>query len=316
MSDLAAAVAAAFAIAVLAGVLFRQLPERTSRRLVWLLPPAILNCVVIVPDEHIGLRAMTAFLVNEVALKVVDAFRRPVPISFRDYIWFLLPFPAMAVIFPNHKRRLVHADPPLSHLVRIALGTMVFVLIVAVPHGLNRLSVLQSSFVLDHFVKFALFIPAIEAVSQVLFGLERLAGFDVKPVIRGAFLARTPAEFWRRYNNRVHDWLDRHVFVPAGGRRRPVRGIAFVFAFSGILHEVMFGLATSRWDGSQLMFFLLQIPAVIASPRLERFGHRHGVVGRCLVRLATIAFFAATSALFFRGMSRVFTFVYAAGPVH
>jgi hypothetical protein len=314
VSALAAAVAAAFAIAVLAGVIFRRLPERTSGRLAWLLLPAILICVVSVPADRIGFRALAAFLVNEVALKVVDAFRRPAPMSFRDYMWFLIPIPAMAVVFPNHKRRLAIADPPQPHLIRISVGTMIFALIVVLLHALNRLPILQSSFVFDHLVKFALFIPAIEAVSQALYGLERLAGFDVKPVIRSAFLARTPAEFWRRYNNRVHDWLERHVFVPTGGRRRPVRGVAIVFTFSGLLHEAMFGLATSRWDGSQLLFFLIQIPAVLASPRLERFGRRHSAVGRSLVRLATIAFFAATSALFFRGMSRVFPFVYAGGP--
>ncbi len=156
-----------------------------------------------------------------------------------------------------------------------------------------------------------LFVLAIESISQVLYGFERLAGCDVSPIIRRAFLSRSVSEFWRRYNGRVHDWLDRNVFRPSGGRRRPVRGVALVFLVSGLFHEVMFDVATSKITGYQLAFFLIQAPPALASRWLERLARRRGIAGRVVAHGLTILFLASSSIHFFRGVSDIFPFIYA-----
>jgi hypothetical protein len=311
LGHFAAAVVAAYAIAALAPVLATLLPRSARRWMGWALLPAIEACILLIPPERVGFRAGAAYLVNEVAFKVVDWFGRERRPGLREYFRFLIPFPTLAVVFPYHKRRLAMPDDPWRHLVALILGPLVVAASITLLLVAKHVEVLRTNFALDHTVKFLLFIPTVEAISRMLFALERLAGFDTSPIIRNAFLSRTPAEFWRRYNVRVHDWMLRNVYASAGGRRAPVRGVVAVFLVSAALHEVMFGIATSRFDGSQFLFFLLQIPAVLLSGPLERFADRAGAPGRILAHTATIVFFAVTSVLFFQGMSRVFPIVYA-----
>jgi len=308
---LALAIACAYAMAAFAFLMKQRFPKLDGRWIGWILMPAILACPLFLSADRIMLRALAAFLVNEVAMKVVDFFRRNRSLSFRDFVWLMVPFPTLAIVFPKYKRRLAQPDDPWPHLVRIVVGSLWVVASFMLLHQAQRVDFLRSNFALDHAYKLLLFIPTIEAISRVLFALERLAGFDTTPVIHNAYLARTPAEFWRRYNGRVHDWMIANVYEPTGGRRAPVRGVTTVFLFSGVFHELMFGIATSRFDGSQLLFFLLQIPGVLASGILERFSRRNGVWGRVFAHVVTIFFMAATSVLFFKGMSRVFPFVYA-----
>jgi D-alanyl-lipoteichoic acid acyltransferase DltB (MBOAT superfamily) len=155
------------------------------------------------------------------------------------------------------------------------------------------------------------FALAIESLSRAVCGLERLAGFDTTPMIRNAYLSRTVSEFWRRYNDRIHDWLYRNVFQAIGGRRAPVRSVLLVFLVSGLFHEVAFALATSRLTGYQFAFFTIQGPAALVSGRLERLARRGGIAGKITAHGATILFVAVTSVLFFDGVSRIFPFIYA-----
>jgi hypothetical protein len=190
------------------------------------------------------------------------------------------------------------------------VGVTVAILAVS---ALSGFAVFRSSFALNHAAMLVTFVVAVESLSRALCGLEHLAGFDTTPIIRNAYLSRTVAEFWRRWNDRVHDWLYRNVFRPTGGRRNPARSVLLVFLVSGLLHEVMFAVATSRLNGYQLAFFTVQGPAALASGRLELLARRGGLAGRIAAHGATILFLAVTSVLFFDGVSRVFPFIYA-GP--
>jgi D-alanyl-lipoteichoic acid acyltransferase DltB (MBOAT superfamily) len=167
---------------------------------------------------------------------------------------------------------------------------------------------------LDHTVKAALFVVVVEAGSQSLLALERLAGFDPPPIMDRTYLARTPAEFWFRWNQRLRMWFFDNVFLPGGGRRRPVQGVFAVFAASALLHEVAFGIATSRFTGCQAIFFLLQAPAVVLSPRLQRLTKSAGALGQLAAHGLTGVWLLATSVFFFEGIHRVFPFFYASQP--
>jgi D-alanyl-lipoteichoic acid acyltransferase DltB (MBOAT superfamily) len=167
---------------------------------------------------------------------------------------------------------------------------------------------------LDHITKVFIFILAVESMAQALCGLERLLGFDTTPIIDRAFLARTPADFWRRWNNRINVWLYWNAFVPAGGRRAPIRGVWAACLLSAVLHEIAFTIATSRFTGYQFIFFLIQAPAIILSRPLERLARTWGAIGIAIAHTATVLWMGCTSMFFLYGVDLIFAFLYAGEP--
>jgi D-alanyl-lipoteichoic acid acyltransferase DltB (MBOAT superfamily) len=178
----------------------------------------------------------------------------------------------------------------------------------------SGLAAVRAFFPLDHAIKLTIFVVTLEALSRLLWGLERIARFDTTPIIDRAYLATTPGEFWRRWNTRVGTWLDRNVFRRSGGRRAPIRGIVLAFSVSALLHEVAFAIATSRFTGCQFAFFMLQAPVVALSHRIAPFVNRGGPAIKTVARVLTVLWFYVTSVLFFEGVNRVFPFLYASQP--
>jgi hypothetical protein len=265
----------------------------------------------------VELRAASAVISGDIAFKIVDYFRRWDRLDrrtiLRNYYGLLIPFPAFAVVHPDHRRRLLRREVPWPHVLRLVAGVAGVVAAVLTLKTLSSSVLIRSNFALNHAVMLLTFVVAIESLSRALCGLEHLAGFDTTPIVRNAYVSRTVYEFWRRYNHRIHDWLYRNVFRTTGGRRAPVRSVVLVFLASGVFHELMFGIATSRFTGYQLAFFALQAPAALASGRLERFARRGGVAGKLVAHGSTILFLAVTSVLFFDGVRKVFPFIYASG---
>ena len=277
----------------------------------WGLVPAVLLCPLLIPAASVGLRALAAVVAADVAFKLVDlGRRRGRSTRLGDDCRFLVPFPVFAVL-PEQRRRLGRRERTGPNVVWVGVGVGGVVGSILALRGLSSCGPIRSSFALDHAAMLALFVVAIESLSTALCGLEHLLGFATTPICRQIYRSRTVAEFWRRYNNRIHDWLRRHVFPAAGGRRAPVRAAAGVFLASGLFHELMFGIATARFTGYQLAFFALQAPAVVASARLERLARRGGLAGQLVARGATIAYLAVTSVLFFDGVRPVSPFLYA-----
>ena len=304
------AIATSWGCATAAGVV-RSRP--LGRAASWCLLPAVLACPLLIPAENMGLRAASACISGDLAFKMVDFFRhrgRDGP-ALGEYVRFLVPFPVFGVVYPDHRRRLARPDRGWPHVLRILGGLAGVALALLLSVAKRGLSPFRSSFPLDHAAMLVLFVLAIESLSQVLYGLERLAGYDVSPIIRHAYLSRSVSEFWRRYNGRVHDWLHRNVFLPSGGGRRPARGVVLVFLVSGLFHEVMFDVATSKVASDQLAFFLIQAPPALASRWLERLARRRGIAGQVVAHGLTILFLSVSSVLFFRGMSDIFPFIYA-----
>jgi hypothetical protein len=307
------AVVAAYGSALIAGPFLR--PRRWFGYPVLVAAVAVLlACPLLVGAEQVRLRAAAAFVAGDLMFRIVETFRyrrgSPNSIGWRDYCRFLVPFPVLLVVFVQHERRLPRGRPWRPEMVRILVGLMGVAAAGVALVVLSDSVLLRSSFALDHVTKLVVFVVGVESLARLVVGLERLAGFDTTPIVQNMFLARTVAEFWRRYNRRVHDWFDVNVFRPAGGWRAPLRAAALVFLVSGLFHEVMFDLATSRVDGYQFMFFSLQVPAVLASGRLERLARQGGPVGKCVAHGVTIVWMAATSVFFFHGVHRIFPFVY------
>lgn len=275
-------------------------------------------CPFLIPYKEVQWRAVAAFISVALMFKIVDAVRHMrlsgSRITFGDYCRFLIPFPVLQVVLAQRWRRLPNGVSRRPEVPKLLVGAVGFAAGFLFLRLLHENPLLQSSFLLDHSVKLAVFLVAIESLSQSLNGLERLAGFDTKPVIQFCFLSRTVAEFWQRYNNRVHAWFYYNVFRPSGGRRAPIRAVVVTFFVSGLLHEVMFAIVTLRINGYQLAFFLLQIPGVLASGPLERWARRPGIGRKIAAHGFAVFWLAATSTFFFHGVNRIFPVFYASRP--
>jgi MBOAT, membrane-bound O-acyltransferase family len=312
---LSLAILIAYGCAVVAPLLRYQLRGRVGAFVGWCIVPIILVCPLLIPSANVGLRTASVFVSGDITFKVVESFRHRGHgercIALRDYYRFLIPFPVLSAVYPDHKRRLLRSERPWPQVLRLFGGIVGCIIALQAIRALSTIALVRSSFALNHGVMLLTFVLAIESLSRALCGLERLAGFDTTPIIRNAYLSRTVSEFWRRYNYRMHDWFYRNVFQATGGRRAPVRSMLLVFLVSGLLHEVAFALATSRLTGYQFAFFTIQGPAALASGRLERLARRGGIAGKITAHGATIVFLAVTSVLFFDGVSKIFPFVYA-----
>lgn len=313
----AVAVSAAFAIAGFCLWLL-YVAHVTNPLLMAIISAMSLACPLLIPAEHIRTRALVSIFCVEIWLKLIDLARvthdpRHARISRAQAFLFLIPFPTLLVVFDDKQRR-TGGWIDRRDVLRAAIGGTIVVAACYTLKLIAQVPTLQQSFVIDHLVKLLLFVITIESLAQAALGFERLMGYDTTPIVRWAFLSKTVGEFWYRYNNRVHRWLHYNIFVPCRGFAAPVRGVLLTFFASAVLHELMFGIATSRFDGYQFAFFMLQAPAVLISQRIAQARTRHPLILREFNRLLTIAWFAVSSILFFHGVDRVFPAYYASQP--
>jgi hypothetical protein len=219
------------------------------------------------------------------------------------------------VVFEEKDRRLRPDQRTVTDIVRMLLGFAGVALGFVLVFAADKATALQESFLLDHVVKLFILVITVESLAQAVCSLERLAGYDTTPLVDRAFLARTPAEFWRRWNNRINVWLYWNAFVPAGGRRAPARGVWATCLFSALLHEVAFTIATSRFTGYQFIFFAIQAPAIVLSRTLERLTIPWGTTGAVISHAITVLWMACTSVFFLHGVDLIFPFYYTSEPL-
>lgn len=304
------AMVAVSAYAIAAGWLL--MTSRAARAGTAILALPLLASPLLVPATQIQGRALVAFFCVDAALKIVDYGRelqRGRPPRWGEYLWFLVPIPLLLVRLSQ--RRWLTERAGWHDVGQALLAATIVCTIVLLLKPVASIDAVRQSFWLDHVVKVAMFVVLIESGGYLLQGVERLLGFDTTRPMRSFFLSLTPAEFWSRYNTRIHSWLAANVYRPCGGK---MRGAVAVFFVSALLHELMFEIATSQPDGYQFTFFALQAPAVIASPWLKRQADRYGLIGRAAARTFTIGWFVLTSIFFFRGVERIFPITYASKP--
>ena len=146
------------------------------------------------------------------------------------------------------------------------------------------------------------------ADGERLRGAYRLLGGTALDPMGNPITARTPAEFWRRWNHPAQQFLHEYAFMPAGGFRRAVRATMVTFGVSGLVHEYVFGIAAGRIQGCQLLFFSLQGCAVAATMRCRPSGRMS-----VLWIAGTLVFNLATSVLFFQSVDAVLPFYWPRG---
>jgi D-alanyl-lipoteichoic acid acyltransferase DltB (MBOAT superfamily) len=117
------------------------------------------------------------------------------------------------------------------------------------------------------------------------------------------FSAATPAEFWRRWNQPAGQFMYEYLFKPTGGSRRIFLPVMATFAFNGLVHEYVLGVAAGRILGLAFLFFLIQGLATAATLHLRPSG-----IGKALGIVLTLIFNLATSLVFFACVNAVVPF--------
>jgi D-alanyl-lipoteichoic acid acyltransferase DltB (MBOAT superfamily) len=168
---------------------------------------------------------------------------------------------------------------------------------------LFRLDWKGQPFALEHAAKVIGFYLAAFPTIGAAVALWRLFGGQARDCMDLPLLARTPADFWRRYNRPLQQFFHADVFRPAGGLRSPIRATLLVFALSAAIHEYIFGMAIGRVQGYQTAFFMLQGCAVAATIKIKPEGR-----GRPIWIIGTLLFNLALSVLIFASVNGLLRF--------
>ena len=121
------------------------------------------------------------------------------------------------------------------------------------------------------------------AYTDIARGSSRWLGFELTQNFDHPYLARNPADFWRRWNISLSTWFRDYVYIPLGGSRagelRWARNILITFLLSGLWHGaswnyVLWGL----YHGTLLVLtraYAMVGPPRAAGPGTSDLGPRH-----------------------------------------
>jgi hypothetical protein len=146
-------------------------------------------------------------------------------------------------------------------------------LVLAVTVGVFKIDWAAYPFMLEHATKSTALAASCIWAFQANTALWRLAGAPAAFfTTRSVLWARSPADFWRRWNRPMYRWLLENVYKPLGGRRHPILATLAAFTLSGLLHEYMFTVTFRRVTGYPTAFFLLHGLATVLTRRLKPTG--------------------------------------------
>jgi alginate O-acetyltransferase complex protein AlgI len=76
-------------------------------------------------------------------------------------------------------------------------------------------------------------------------GIARCLGIKLRENFRTPYLARSPAEFWNRWNITLSHWIRDYIYIPLGGsrcsRNRNVFNLIFTMGVCGLWHGAAYG---------------------------------------------------------------------------
>ena len=90
--------------------------------------------------------------------------------------------------------------------------------------------------------------------------------------------------YWSSWNKPVYHFMRRHVYSPLVGRGwSHTAASAWVFVFSGFLHELAVGIPAHNLLGVAFLGMVLQLPLIMATDPLSKMGGVGGkVIGNCI----------------------------------
>lgn len=85
----------------------------------------------------------------------------------------------------------------------------------------------------------------------------RLFGGNVIDFSNHPIAAKTPADFWRRYNRWIGFYCFKNFFLHVKGLTHPFLGILLSFVIMGLFHEYLITVISKRLTGYIFLFFLI-----------------------------------------------------------
>jgi hypothetical protein len=261
----------------------------------------LLTPLLMSPDRSIA-RVLASICAVALCAKAYDAhvgLDRGFRPNFWSYVVYL-PNPATLVLRKLDREPRPSRSENLARLAQQGLGflagAMTFV-------GAFQVDWRRWPFMVEHCAKVVAFFLMLVPGTLAATAFWKLVGGRARELMDRPFAARTPADFWKRYNRPAQQFFYEDVFKPLGGRRLPVRATLATFLISGIIHEYVFDIVVDRVQGYQMAFFLIQGIAVAATIRVKPTGTAviPWVAG-------TFAFNLATSVVFFASVGEVLPF--------
>ena len=256
----------------------------------------------LVPADSPALRFLASISAAIVAIKVIDvsldARQRSAP-TWQEYFDFLAnPFVYVRRCLALERRPTLH-----ENLVSLVGGLVGCAVGLALLAALFKVDWSGRPFVAEHVSKVVALMLSITSGLTAAAAIWRLCGGTARDYMDKPFGARTPAEFWRRYNRNMQQFFWQDIFRNSGGRRAPIRTMLIVFALSALLHELIFSAAIGRVQGYQMAFFAVQGLAAASTARVK-------VKGWSAIpwTLGTLVFNLASSVLFFASIHGVVPF--------
>jgi hypothetical protein len=297
--------AAAIVTAFTAAVLFHStIRLGRARRLgvLGVVLAVMLLTPLIVPSNRPFLRWLSSVAAVALASKVYDLHiganlgHRP---DFWTYVWLLPNITIIVLRKLDDEPRPARLDDVIQLARCLALSTAGALLFA----GTYFVDWRSWPFLVEHCVKVTAFFLLLVPAGAVASSAVRLLSGKAREMMHNPFAARTPADFWLRYNRPAQQFFYEDVFKFLGGRRAFLRATLATFAVSAIIHEYVFDIAVMRFQGYQTAFFLIQGMAVAATIRVRPKGWS------ALAWVAvTFAFNLVTGVLFFASINELVPF--------
>jgi hypothetical protein len=298
---LPSAVAGAF-LGALAFYPVLRLPSRIRTPLLALDIAALACAPLLVRPEHPALRFIAALFSVAWCVKLADLHigaKRGSSPTFVDFVLFL--FNPCSIVFRKQNESPAPSAGELGR--RMLVNTLKALVAGAAAYGVFQIDWRAWPFFLEHSVKAVAFFVCLIPLSAVVGALGRLCGARGLDFMQAPLLATTPAKFWLRYNRPTQQFFYEDIFLPFGGLRKPLRGLAIVFILSALVHEILFVVILGKIQGYQTVFFLLQGAAVALTWRLRPRGFS-AVVALALTWLFNLS----SSMLFFASVNCMVAF--------
>ncbi len=115
------------------------------------------------------------------------------------------------------------------------------------------------------------------AYTDIARGSSRWLGFELTENFDHPYMARTPADFWRRWNISLSTWFRDYVYIPLGGSRATgsawARNVMITFLLSGLWHGASWNYVL--WGGYHgVLLVLTRAHQILRAPGAEGGGRR------------------------------------------
>jgi len=117
------------------------------------------------------------------------------------------------------------------------------------------------------------------AYTDIARGTSRWLGFELTENFDHPYLARTPADFWRRWNISLSSWFRDYVYIPLGGSKagemKWARNVLVTFLLSGLWHGASWNYVL--WGAYHGILLVLTRARRILKPAAPKRSERHAL---------------------------------------